>query len=170
MTWYLSVLVPIAVVNLRGLPCPLTVWEKHFWRLAGETPYRGGFISQYFVEPFYAPGLRPGDETALLVVVVVWCLLWLLYAAVSRLRLRSGSIPQSHARPTLDTNSESLQAHCPSGHFAANAAWLTCATVAHNLYRWLHDHTSGRRCDPSTPRTQQPLLTPTTGPHPPTRR
>ena len=83
------VLVPIAVVNLGGLSCPLTVWEKHFWRLAGETPYRGGFISHYFVEPFYAPGLRPGDETVLLVLVVVWCLSWLLYSAVSRLRLRS---------------------------------------------------------------------------------
>ena len=105
MRWYLIMLVPTAAVNLAGLPCPLTVWEKHFWRLAGETPYRGGFISQYFVEPFYAPGLRPGDETVLLVVVVVWCLLWLLYSAVLRLRLRlrSGSIPQSHARPTLDT-------------------------------------------------------------------
>ena len=99
-------LVPTAVVNLAGLPCPLTVWEKHFWRLAGETPYRGGFISHYFVEPFYAPGLRPGDETVLLVLVVVWCLLWLLYSAVSRLRprLRRGSVPQSRPRPALDTS------------------------------------------------------------------
>jgi len=26
--------------------------------------------------------------------------------------------------------------HCPSGHFAANAAWCVFATVAHNLMRW----------------------------------
>lgn len=26
--------------------------------------------------------------------------------------------------------------HCPSGHFFANAAWLTCAVLAHNLTRW----------------------------------
>lgn len=26
-------------------------------------------------------------------------------------------------------------AHLPSGHFAANAAWLTCAAIAHNLLR-----------------------------------
>ena len=26
-------------------------------------------------------------------------------------------------------------AHCPSGEFAANAAWLTCAGIAHNLLR-----------------------------------
>ena len=104
MRWYLVMLVPTGLVNLAGLPCPLTVWEKHFWRLGGETPYRGGFISHYFVEPFYAPGLRPGDETLLLVAVVSWCLSWLLYSAVShrRLRLRSGSIPQSRPRPALD--------------------------------------------------------------------
>ena len=90
MKWYLVALVPTGVVNLTGQPCPLTVWEKHFWRVAGETPYRGGFISQYFVEPFFAPGLRPGDETILLFSVVVWCLFWLGYSTVLRLRLRSG--------------------------------------------------------------------------------
>jgi Transposase DDE domain group 1 len=26
--------------------------------------------------------------------------------------------------------------HCPSGHFFANAAWLTCGVLAHNLCRW----------------------------------
>ena len=103
MTWYLIMLVPTAVVNLPGLPCPLTVWEKHFWRLAGETPYRGGFISQYFVKPFYGPGLSPSGGDVLLVVVVVWCLLWLLYSAVWHLRLRRVADPQSDARPALDT-------------------------------------------------------------------
>jgi hypothetical protein len=28
-------------------------------------------------------------------------------------------------------------AHCPSGRFAANAAWLLLATLAHNLLRWI---------------------------------
>jgi hypothetical protein len=27
--------------------------------------------------------------------------------------------------------------HCPSGRFAANAAWLVIATLAHNLLRWV---------------------------------
>jgi Transposase DDE domain group 1 len=27
--------------------------------------------------------------------------------------------------------------HCPSGKFAANAAWLLAATLAHNLLRWI---------------------------------
>jgi len=26
--------------------------------------------------------------------------------------------------------------HCPSGHYFANAAWLSCAVLAHNLTRW----------------------------------
>ena len=28
-------------------------------------------------------------------------------------------------------------AHLPSGKFGANAAWLLCAALAHNLYRWI---------------------------------
>ena len=26
--------------------------------------------------------------------------------------------------------------HLPSGRFCANAAWLLCAALAHNIYRW----------------------------------
>ena len=103
MRWYLLVLAPTAVINLAGQPCPLTVWEKHFWRLAGETPYTGGFVSRYFVEPFHAPGLRPGDETILLAAVVAWCLVWLVYAAIRRLRLRTDRLPASQPHPSLDT-------------------------------------------------------------------
>ena len=92
MRWYLLVLAPTAAINLAGQPCPLTVWEKHFWRQAGETPYRGGFVSRYIVEPFHAPGLQPGDETIILIGVVVWCLVWLSYAAVRRLRRRASRL------------------------------------------------------------------------------
>ena len=95
MRWYLAALIPTAAVNLGQLPCPLTVWEKDLWRLAGETPYRGGFISHYFVEPFHSAGLSPTDETLLLISVVTWCLSWLLYAAVRHLWPR--------ACPALDT-------------------------------------------------------------------
>ena len=39
-------------------------------------------------------------------------------------------------------------AHLPSGNFFANAAWLTCAALAHNLYRWIttlaETHPTGR--------------------------
>lgn len=105
MAWYLVMLVPTAAVNLGRFPCPLTVWEKDLWRLAGETPYRGGFISHYFVEPFHSGGLGPAGEDALLISVVIWCLGWLTYSAVHhrRKRLRSGSIPQPDTQPILDT-------------------------------------------------------------------
>lgn len=105
MMWYLVMVVPTAVVNLGRFPCPLTVWEKDLWRLAGETPYRGGYISHYFVKPFDSDGLSPTGEDVLLASVVVWCLSWLLYSAVRHLRkrLRSGTAPPSHARPAVDT-------------------------------------------------------------------
>ena len=51
-------------------------------------------------------------------------------------------------------------AHLPSGSFAANAAWLTCATLAHNLYRWLNHHTGRRRGQLTAGRTvRNQLLT-----------
>ena len=84
MKWYLVALAPTAIVNLAGMPCPLTVWEKDLLRLAGETPYRGGFISHYFVKPFYSPGLDASADAVLLVLMVVWCAVWLLSAAWTR--------------------------------------------------------------------------------------
>ena len=103
MVWYLVMLVPTAVVNLGRFPCPLTVWEKDLWRLAGETPYRGGFISHYFVKPFHSGGLGPTGEDALLISVVVWCLGWLAYSAVWHLRQRARAAPQS-STPALDAH------------------------------------------------------------------
>ena len=45
---------------------------------------------------------------------------------------------RDHARVELairDLKANGL-AHCPSGSFCANAAWLACAALAHNLTRW----------------------------------
>ena len=36
-----------------------------------------------------------------------------------------------------DLKSSAGLAHLPSGRFAANAAWLTCAALAHNMARWI---------------------------------
>jgi hypothetical protein len=50
--------------------------------------------------------------------------------------------------------------HCPSGSFSANAAWLQCAVLAHNLLRWtqllggLHDHGGHRPAVARTIRTR----------------
>ena len=55
---------------------------------------------------------------------------------------------RAHATVELATgdlkNSTGL-AHLPSGSFAANAAWLACAALAHNLYRRINHHTGRRR-------------------------
>jgi hypothetical protein len=53
-----------------------------------------------------------------------------LVTAEAQHRGRAGAIEQVFA----DLNDSAL-AHFPSGHFAANAAWLTLATLAHNLTR-----------------------------------
>ena len=45
---------------------------------------------------------------------------------------------RAHARVELtirDLKDNGL-AHCPSGNFSANGAWLACAVFAHNLTRW----------------------------------
>ena len=36
-----------------------------------------------------------------------------------------------------DLKEGSRLSHCPSGRFGANGAWAVCATIAHNLIRWL---------------------------------
>lgn len=51
---------------------------------------------------------------------------------------------RAHARAELairDLKEHAGLSHCPSGNFFANAAWLSCATLAHNLYRWIQHHT-----------------------------
>ena len=51
---------------------------------------------------------------------------------------------RAHARVELairDLKQHAGLSHCPSGNFFANAAWLACATLAHNLYRWIEHHT-----------------------------
>ena len=51
---------------------------------------------------------------------------------------------RAHASVELairDLKNSTGLAHLPSGRFGANAAWLTCATLAHNLYRWINAHT-----------------------------
>src|SRR3546814_8596856 len=53
-------------------------------------------------------------------------------------------------RPPRSTRTDTLFPYttlfrsCPSGHFFANAAWLACAVLAHNLVRWT-DQLGGTR-------------------------
>ena len=51
---------------------------------------------------------------------------------------------RAHARAELairDLKAHAGLSHCPSGSFFANAAWLSCTVLAHNLYRWIQHHT-----------------------------
>ena len=50
---------------------------------------------------------------------------------------------RKHARVELgvrDLKNHTGLSHCPSGRFFANAAWMACAVLAHNLYRWITYH------------------------------
>ena len=68
---------------------------------------------------------------------------------------------RAHARTELairDIKNHAGLSHCPSGNFFANAAWLSCATLAHNLYRWITHHIPeqkpGRLVNGNTVRTR----------------
>lgn len=67
---------------------------------------------------------------------------------------------RAHARVELairDIKAHAGLSHCPSGSFFANAAWLSCATLAHNLYRWIDrltkQHKQNRLTNGNTVRT-----------------
>ncbi len=66
---------------------------------------------------------------------------------------------RAHARVELairDIKAHAGLSHCPSGNFFANAAWLACTVLAHNLYRWTERHTSpvGQLTNGNTVRTR----------------
>lgn len=46
-----------ALLEFNAWICPLTVWENHYRRLAGEAGYEGGFIQQYLLPIIYPTGL-----------------------------------------------------------------------------------------------------------------
>lgn len=59
-----------AGLAVAALDCPLTDVEKWLLRRAGDTPYDGGFIEHYLVEPVLAGGITPGLHLALRVATV----------------------------------------------------------------------------------------------------
>ncbi len=89
---------------------------------------------------------------------------WRHHAIVTNLELPTVEVDQFHRRhATIELAIRDLKEgagleHCPSGRFFANAAWLGCAVLAHNLVRWtarLGDlHPSGRLTVTSTVRSQ----------------
>jgi hypothetical protein len=67
---------------------------------------------------------------------------WRHHAFVTNLDLSTVDVDQFHRRhATVELAIRDLKEgagleHCPSGRFFANAAWLGCAVLAHNLLRW----------------------------------
>ncbi|MFP5404977.1 MAG: DUF2784 domain-containing protein, partial [Gammaproteobacteria bacterium] len=53
-----------------GTICPLTPWENHLRRLAGESGYPGGFVEHYLIPLIYPTGLTPAIQARLAIVVI----------------------------------------------------------------------------------------------------
>jgi len=60
-----------ALVEFVGFACPLTALQNYLLRHAGETGYRGGFISHYLIQVIYPPGLTRGIQIGLGLFVVL---------------------------------------------------------------------------------------------------
>lgn len=60
--------------------CPLTPWENHLRRLAGDSGYPGGFVEHYLIPLVYPPGLESAHQRWLALGVVLLNLA--IYASV----------------------------------------------------------------------------------------
>ena len=58
-------------IEISGQVCPLTPWENHFRRLAGEAGYPGGFVEHYLLPIVYPSGLTTTVQYVLAGVVLV---------------------------------------------------------------------------------------------------
>jgi DDE family transposase len=102
-------------------------------------------------EASYVTGRRGQDRTLRLVVRrtrltertqrALWPD-WRHHAFVTDLKMSIVEVDQFHRdHATVELAIRDLKEgagleHCPSGRFFANAAWLVCAVIAHNLARW----------------------------------
>lgn len=71
-----------AIVEYRGLICPLTPWENRLRELAGQEGYSEGFIEHYIMPIVYPAGLTREIQTTLGTIVVLVNVVvygWLLY-------------------------------------------------------------------------------------------
>jgi hypothetical protein len=83
-----------AIVELYARYCPLTPLENHLRQLAGQPGYSGGFIDHYIMPLIYPPGLTPGiqDVLGLLLLsgyVIVYWVAWRLH--LKRRQAQDGS-------------------------------------------------------------------------------
>jgi hypothetical protein len=72
LVWpHLAVFGAIAAINLTGSDCPLTNLEKHLRVLGGETPYRGGYIAHYLVDPVHPGGITPTVDIIIYMLILL---------------------------------------------------------------------------------------------------
>jgi hypothetical protein len=89
---------------------------------------------------------------------------WRYHAFVTDRVGTTVELDQDHRRHAVvelcicDLNSGVGLRHCPSGRFAANAAWLLAATLAHNLLRWIAAIGLGARGEPVAAKTLRRTL------------
>lgn len=67
---HLPVVIWGVTVTSIGSVCPLTPLEKHLRVLAGDVPYRGGFISHYLTSVIYPAGLTRGHQVVLALLLI----------------------------------------------------------------------------------------------------
>ena len=58
-------------VEFSGWICPLTPWEIHLRRLAGEEGYTGSFIEHYLIPIIYPSGLNRGIQMLMGSIVLI---------------------------------------------------------------------------------------------------
>jgi hypothetical protein len=78
----------VAYIEFYQHYCPLTPLENRLWELAGLDRYGGGFIDHYIMPVIYPPGLTPGIQLVLGVILVLSYLV--IYALAWRRHRRLG--------------------------------------------------------------------------------
>ncbi len=73
--WFVWLHLPAALwgtlIEFTGWVCPLTPWEQHLRRLAGQAGFTGGFIEHYLLPVLYPAGLTASVQVVLGATVVV---------------------------------------------------------------------------------------------------
>jgi len=84
--WMVFIHIPAAIwgafVEISGRICPLTIWENHLRRSAGESGYADSFVEHYLMPIIYPTGLTRSLQFWIAVFVVAANVViygWLVY-------------------------------------------------------------------------------------------
>ena len=84
--WMVFIHIPAAIwgafVEISGRICPLTIWENHLRRSAGESGYADSFVEHYLMPIIYPTGLTRSLKFWIAVFVVAANVViygWLVY-------------------------------------------------------------------------------------------